>query len=215
MSDTEILQEPWARVSRQREGATFGIWVFLATEALFFGALFLTYAIGRIENPAGFVAAGRETDVFYGTLNTAILLTSSLTMAVASQAAAEGEAALHRLVVWCLGATVLLALAFLVVKGFEYREDVEKHLVPGRDFAIVERGAQIFFALYWIITGVHAIHVSVGIVLISRLWIMAATRRMKVEKNPQIEVAGLYWHFVDIVWIFVYPLIYLPGRATG
>src|SRR5947209_14588160 len=116
--------------SRQHSAGKFGIWVFLASELLFFGALMLTYTVCRIEHMDAFAAAGRETNVWYGTINTAILLTSSLTMAVASQAAGSGEAP-RRLIVWCLLATAVLGLAFLVVKGFEYKEDIEKHLVPG------------------------------------------------------------------------------------
>lgn len=209
---TGLLKEPWKYFERQREAGTFGIWVFLASEALFFGALILTYTVCRLENIEAFAAAGRETDIWYGTINTGILLTSSLTMAVASQAAAS-SGGFRRLVLGCLAATAALGLAFLVVKGFEYKEDIEKHLVPGARFALKETAAQLFFGLYWIVTGVHAIHLTIGMVMVIRLTLLGYFRNIRLDRNPEIEVTALYWHLVDIVWIFLYPLIYLPGRA--
>ena len=209
---TGLIREPWENFGRQREAGKFGIWVFLASEVLFFGALILTYAVCRIEHSAAFAAAGRETNIWYGTANTAILLSSSLTMAMASQAAAARQQ-FRRLVLGCLLATALFGVAFLVVKGFEYKEDIDKHLVPGSHFALPEAGAQLFYGLYWLVTGVHAIHLSIGIVLVSRLALLGYRRKMELRENPEIEVTALYWHLVDIVWIFLYPLIYLPGRA--
>ena len=207
---TNVLQPPWNELSRQREGATFGIWVFLASELLFFGSLLLLYTAYRIANPDAFIAAGRETDLWYGTVNTAVLMTSSLTMAVAAQAA---EADMRRLTIWCLGATMALGVMFLVFKGFEYAEDIEKGLVPGPNFALKEPAAQIFFALYWIMTAIHAIHLSIGLGLVGRLAVFGALRRVQLRENPQVEVTALYWHLVDVIWIILYPLIYLPGRA--
>jgi cytochrome c oxidase subunit 3 len=206
-----VLKEPWPDLGRQREGATFGIWVFLASELLFFGALLLTYTVYRIGNPQAFAAAARETDIFYGTVNTAVLLTSSLTMAVAAQAA---ETDMKRLVVGCLAATAAFGLTFLVLKGFEYAEDIEKHLVPGPGFALKQPAAQIFFALYWVLTGIHAIHLTIGIGLVSRLALLGRRGTMVLRDNPQVEVTALYWHLVDVIWIVLYPLIYLPGRAS-
>ena len=169
MSDTTgLLREPWEYLERQRDAGTFGIWVFLASEVLFFGALLLTYTVCRAGHPDAFAAAGRETNIWYGTINTAVLLTSSLTMAVASQAAASGSHFRH-LVIACLAATAALGLAFLMIKGFEYKEDFDKHLVPGAQFALKEAGAQLFYGLYWLVTGVHAIHLAIGIVLVIRL----------------------------------------------
>jgi cytochrome c oxidase subunit 3 len=214
MSETSsLLREPWESFERQRAAGRFGIWVFLASEILFFGALLLTYTVCRIDNAPAFAAAARETNVVYGTLNTGILLTSSLTMAVASQAAASRQG-MRSLIVACLAATAAFGLAFLVVKGFEYREDIEKHLVPGAHFALHQRGTQIFFGLYWLITGVHAVHLSIGIVLVTRLAVLGHWRMTELDANPELEVTALYWHLVDVIWIFLYPLIYLPGRAT-
>jgi len=207
---TNVLQPPWDELSRQREGATFGIWVFLASELLFFGSLLLLYTAYRVANPDAFIAAGRETDLWYGTVNTAVLMTSSLTMAVAAQAA---EADMRRLTIWCLGATMALGLMFLAFKGFEYAEDIEKSLVPGTTFALKEPAAQIFFALYWIMTAIHAIHLSIGLGLVGRLAIFGALRHVQLRENPQVEVTALYWHLVDVIWIILYPLIYLMGRS--
>jgi cytochrome c oxidase subunit 3 len=134
-------------------------------------------------------------------------------MAVASQAAAAGRH-FRRLVIGCLASTAALGLAFLVVKGFEYKEDIDKHLVPGAHFALHEVGAQLFYGLYWLVTGVHAIHLTIGIVLVIRLATLGYLKKLRLEDNPEIEVTALYWHLVDVIWIFLYPLIYLPGRVT-
>lgn len=206
----KVLRKPWNDLSQQRDAATFGIWVFLASEALFFGSLLLLYAVDRISHPQAFIMAGRETDIWYGTINTAVLLTSSLTMAVAAQAA---TADMRRLALWCLAATVALGALFLVLKGFEYAEDLEKNLWPGSDFALKARGTQLFFALYWTLTGVHAIHLTIGMVLIGRLIALGGLGRIRLRENPQVEVTALYWHLVDVIWIILYPLIYLLGRS--
>jgi cytochrome c oxidase subunit III len=205
-----VLKKPWHELSRQREGATFGIWVFLASEALFFGSLLLLYSIDRISHPQAFIMAGRETDIWYGTINTAVLMTSSLTMAVAAQAA---EVDMRRLAIWCLAATAAFGMIFLVLKGFEYAEDLRKNLWPGPNFALKAPAAQLFFALYWILTGIHAVHLTIGLGLIGRLVVMGARRRIQLRENPQVEVTALYWHLVDVIWIILYPLIYLMGRS--
>jgi cytochrome c oxidase subunit 3 len=207
----KALQPPWKVLSRQREGATFGIWVFLASELLFFGSLLLLYTAYRMANPDVFIIAGRETDLWYGTVNTAVLMTSSLTIAVAAEAA---ESDMRRLTIWCLAATVALGLMFLVFKGFEYAEDIQKKLVPGfADFPLKQPAAQIFFALYWIMTAIHAVHLSIGLGLVGRLALFGALRRVQLRENPQVEVTALYWHLVDVIWIILYPLIYLMGRS--
>lgn len=208
-AEASLVREPWHGLDRQREAAAFGIWVFLASELLFFGALILTYTAGRIAHPDAFAAAARETDIWYGTINTAVLLTSSLTMAVAADAA---ETHRTRSTLPCLAVTAALGLAFLVLKGFEYAEDIRHHLVPGAGFALPEAAAQLFFALYWVMTAVHAVHLTIGIGLVGRL-IVLGWRGLPLGGNPQVEVTALYWHLVDVIWIVLYPLIYLPGRA--
>ena len=124
------------------------------------------------------------------------------------------DACFRRLILGCLAATATLGFAFLIVKGFEYKEDIDKHLVPGAQFALKQSAAQLFFALYWIVTAVHGIHLTIGIVMVSRLALLGYLERQPLDANPEIEVTALYWHLVDIVWIFLYPLIYLPGRAS-
>jgi len=218
------LREPWSELEAgpaeefrlQRGGATFGIWVFLASEVLFFAAFFLVYTATRIAHPQAFEAAGARTDIVYGTANTAILLTSSLTMAMASQGAekAAEQGAFRRLTLGCLAATVALGLAFLVVKGFEYREDIAKHLVPGARFALAQAPAQLFFGFYWLVTLVHATHLGIGLGLVGRLLAKGWRDPRFLPRNPQVEVTALYWHLVDLVWILLYPALYLPGRSA-
>jgi cytochrome c oxidase subunit 3 len=203
------LREPWTRLSRQREAATFGMWVFLTSELLFFSGMILIYAACRYLQPAGFLAAARETNVWFGTINTMVLLTSSFAMAVAAQA---GDAKLRRLAIACLAATVALGLAFLTIKGFEYREDIHEHLLPGAGFAIATPGAQLFFSVYWVMTGVHAIHLSIGIALVGRLILETARRELPLS-SPEIQATALSWHLVDVIWIILYPLLYLGGRS--
>lgn len=206
MTDS-ALREPWESLADQRGNARFGIWIFIASEVLFFGALVMAYAFVRALHPGAFAAAARETDLWYGAPNTAILITSSFTMAMAARAADLG---LGRLAARCLAATAALGTAFLVVKGFEYREDLAEHLLPGQDFKLAQPAAQIFWSFYWAATAIHAVHLSIGIGLVARLaWLLG--RGKLAPRSPQIEVTSLYWGFVDIVWIMLFPLIYLSG----
>lgn len=213
MSDASpLLHEPWSRLTTQREAGKFGIWIFLGSEVVFFGALFLGYSVCRYQNPAAFIAAARETNIWYGTANTFVLLTSSLTMAMAAQAS-DARVGLRRVILWSLALTALLGVAFLVIKGFEYEEDIDKGLVPSASFKLALPAAQIFFAFYWTTTAVHAVHLSIGIALVVRLWLVGLRRKAPLDGNPQLQVTALYWHLVDLVWIFLYPILYLPGRA--
>jgi cytochrome c oxidase subunit 3 len=188
------------------------MWVFLVGEVLLFSGLFAGYGLYRGLYPAGFLAAGRETDIVYGTINTVILMTSSLTIAVAGRAARAkvGQLAWRLLVV-----TFFLGLSFLVLKGFEYREDVQKHLLPGSGFAPLQPGAQIFFSYYWIMTGVHAVHVTCGLIAVLRLIVVSRTNFAWLSGSASEDATALYWHLVDIIWIVLYPLLYLVGRAHG
>ena len=191
---------------------SFGIWVFLGSEVMFFSGALLAYAVYRHLYPAEFAAAAREAAIVYGSVNTALLLTSSLTMAAAAEGA---RARLRRLTLACLAVTVLLGLAFLVVKGFEYRKDLDEQLWPGPGFKLADKPpAQIFWAFYWLATGVHALHLTIGIAVVTTL-LVQAWRRTRPLGNPAFEGVGLYWHFVDLVWVFLYPLIYLVGRSSA
>ncbi len=208
LASEPALPEQWETIEEEQEAASFGMWLFLATELLFFGGLFLCYTVYRITNTDGFLAGARETDIRLGTINTVILLTSSLTMVMAVQG---GRAGLRGLVWKCLAATALLGAAFLAVKGYEWSEDISRHLVPNAHFPIAIKGASMFFALYWVMTGLHGIHLTIGVAIVARLaWLMRGRTSLKI---PDLITIGLYWHFVDTVWIFLYPLLYLSGRA--
>ena len=163
----DALREPWSELSRQREAATLGMWLFLMSEMLFFGALFMAFSFSRALDPAAFAEAARHAEIAYGAANTAVLVTSSLTITIAVRAA---DAAHGRLAARLLAATAVLGVAFLVIKGFEYRDDLRHHLFPGHDFALGRNATQIFWAFYWAMTGVHAIHLTVGVALVLRLF---------------------------------------------
>jgi cytochrome c oxidase subunit 3 len=211
MSETSsAVREPWENLARQREAVSFGVWAFLASEVLFFGGLFLGYAIYRHAYPEAFILAAKETDIVYGTLNTIILMTSSLTMAIAVRAA---ERELRRATVICLLATLALGACFLVVKGFEYRDDIAKGFVPGPHFSLQPAQTQIFWAFYWVMTGVHAIHLTIGIGAVSTITYLLVRRRVAPE-SPMFEAVALYWHLVDVIWVVLLPLLYLVGRNT-
>jgi len=207
------LQEQFDELPQQKEAATLGMWAFLATEVLFFGAMFMSYIAYRHAYPHAFAEASHHTIVLFGTINTAILLTSSLTVVFALHAVRENDIKwLFRFLV----VTVLFGLAFLAVKGLEYHADLEEHLWPGPHFKPeLPPQAQIFWFLYWVMTGVHALHVTVGIVLLSIMaWMTSRGKFSSLYHNP-VEMTALYWHFVDIIWIFLYPLLYLIQRYSS
>jgi cytochrome c oxidase subunit III len=194
------------------ETVDLGMWVFLASEVLFFGVLFVAYAMTRLRFPDAFAAAGHRTSLALGTLNTVVLLTSSLTMALAVQREAVGRRSAAAVL---LGVTAALGLLFAGVKTFEYHADYVEHLVPALDFRFdptYAAGARLFFWLYFALTGVHALHLAIGIALtlLAVRWLRAADAR---QHGGRIRVVGLYWHFVDVVWIFVFPCLYLVSRA--
>ena len=159
-AESQVLREPWPTRERQREAATFGLWVFLGSEVLFFGGILFAYAVLRVTHADAFQTAAREAAVIYGTINTVILLTSSLAMAIADAAVTGRRETLARGAIW---AALMLGLAFLVVKGFEYAKDISEDLVPGPDFKFGRGPEQIFWAFYWIVTVIHAIHVTIGL----------------------------------------------------
>jgi cytochrome c oxidase subunit III len=206
------LAHHFDNLAQQKEASTLGMWVFLITEILFFGGLFLSYSVYRATYPGAFAAASHEMIVWAGTLNTAVLITSSLTMAMAVHSAQTGN---RRLLLIFLSLTILLGLVFLGVKAYEYTTEYREHHVPGFGFefeAEYFRQAQIFFSLYFVMTGLHAIHMIVGIGIMSVMWYWSYAGIIDTDYASPIEISGLYWHFVDIVWIFLFPLLYLIGR---
>ena len=186
-----------------------GMWVFLASEVLFFGGLFVAYLYGRMAWPQGWAAGSRHTDVVLGTVNTALLLTSSAAIALA--VACEEDARQRRWTARLLALTAALGTAFLAIKGVEWHAEWREHLFPGPAFALGVAGAQEFFALYFVMTGLHAVHMVAGIATLATLAAGRARDRDWARAN-HIEIAALYWHFVDLVWIFLYPLLYLVER---
>jgi len=210
MSDvSRALQEPWPDLAVQREGVHFGIWVFLASEILFFSGLFITYAVYRSFNAQAFAEAARHTELFYGTLNTGLLLTSSLTMTVALRAA---NARLRGITLAALALTVLLGLAFLFCKGLEYHDDLTKNLFPGAGFPLSPPATELFWMLYWIMTGIHAVHLSAGIAVVIVVIVLFRRQVIPVQGST-MEGVATYWHFVDSIWLVLYPLLYLVGRS--
>jgi cytochrome c oxidase subunit 3 len=199
-------------LAQQTEATTLGMWVFLVTEVLFFGGLFATYMIYRSWYPDAFAVASHELDVVLGTTNTVVLITSSLTMALAVHAAQLGQ---RKLLMTFLILTMILGGVFLGIKSVEYYHKFVEHHIPGPGFQFEKeyfRNAQIFFSLYFVMTGLHAIHmiIGIGIMLVMLWWSWNGT--ITAEYSSPIEISGLYWHFVDIVWIFLFPLLYLIGR---
>jgi cytochrome c oxidase subunit 3 len=207
-----LLAHHFQSMPQQHEAATFGMWVFLVTEVLFFGGLFTTYTIYRATASEAFRTASHDLDITLGGINTAILIGSSLTMAMAVRSAQTSR---RKALIAFMLLTVLLGTAFLGIKAVEYSHKFHDHLVPGPHFQMPgghARQVEIFFSLYFIMTGLHATHMVVGIGI--ALWMLRPIwrGRYSAEWYAPVENFGLYWHFVDIVWIFLFPLLYLIGR---
>lgn len=200
---------------QQHEASWLGMWIFLATEVMFFGGMFLGYTIYRSVNPQAFSSASNHLDVWLGTINTAVLICSSFTMALAVRAAQLGQG---KIVIIFLVLTVVLGSAFLGIKFTEYHVKFAEHLVPGSTFAFAgahAAAAELFFSLYFAMTGMHALHMIIGLGLLATLIVKSARGRFSRSYYTPVEMVGLYWHFVDIIWIFLFPLLYLVGRHAG
>jgi cytochrome c oxidase subunit III len=206
------LAHQFDNLEQQREAVTLGMWIFLATEVLFFGGMFTAYAVYRSLYPLAFAEVSRQLDIVLGTINTVVLICSSFTMVLAVYGAQTGR---RRMLALFLALTIILGLAFLGIKFDEYHEKFQEHHVPGPSFSYPGphgRQAEMFFSLYFAMTGLHALHMIIGIGLLSVLLVMAWRGRFTPEYHNPIELSGLYWHFVDVIWIFLYPLLYLIGR---
>jgi len=210
------LQAPYRDLDQQRETATLGMFVFLLTELMMFGGLFCSYLVYRTLYFPSFLEASRHMDLTIGAVNTAVLICSSLSMALGVRAAQQGR---RKTIVLCLVITLLFGCAFLALKGVEYHHHWRVHEVPGINFdfsssvPLVDVGkVQLFFALYFIMTGLHALHMLIGIGLVTWITIEAHKGRYSPAYHNPVENVGLYWHFVDIVWIYLFPLLYLISR---
>jgi cytochrome c oxidase subunit 3 len=214
-SETLALRVQFDSAEQQKDASTLGMWIFLITEVMFFGGMFLAYTIYRSLYPEVFAAASRSLNVYIGAANTVVLLCSSFTMVLAVRAAQLGQ---RKGIILFLILTLLLGGIFLGVKAFEWEEKFAEHHVPGRAFHLegvpeASQGqAQLFFSLYFAMTGLHALHMVVGVGILSVLIWQARRGRFSDVYMTPVDVSGLYWHFVDIVWIFLFPLLYLIDR---
>jgi len=218
-ADSGLVEHQFDTPAQQREASTLGMWGFLATEVLFFGGLITSYSIYRFMYPREWKAGSQLLEHFTflkistGAWNTAVLLTSSLTVALAVHAARIGN---RRRLIQMLGATMVLGFMFLAIKLMEYRHEWVEHLFPGQRFGPAEwpgnvrHGSfQLFWVHYFILTGIHATHMLIGLGLFSYLIVHAWRGRYTARRHSEVDIIGLYWHFVDLVWIFLFPLLYL------
>ena len=208
------LRHHFDDTAQQLESSTLGMWVFLLTEIMFFAGMFGGYTVYRNLYPDAFASTSHFMNVTMGAFNTVVLISSSLTMALAVRSAQLGN---KKALIWFLVFTLILGCVFLVVKYFEYHEKWMDHHIPGPGFRYEDaryfHQAQILFFLYFAMTGMHAMHMIVGAGLLTTLIVMAARNRFSAAWYTPVEMIGLYWHFVDIVWIFLFPLLYLIGRT--
>jgi cytochrome c oxidase subunit III len=214
------LRHHFVDLPAQREASSLGMWLFLVTEVLFFGGMFTAYVVYRSTYRTAFEGASNLLDITLGAINTGVLIMSSLTMALAVWAASVGK---KKLIILFLLATIALGSAFLGIKVVEYKQKFEHHEVPGPHFVVphnekthevLPRQSEMFFSLYFCMTGLHALHMIIGVGLLTWLIVKARADAFSPRYYTPVDNVGLYWHFVDIVWIFLFPLLYLLGRHT-
>jgi cytochrome c oxidase subunit 3 len=209
---TLALRHQFDDVDQQKDASTLGMWLFLATEVLFFGGMFCCYTVYRSIYPAAFGLASNHLNVILGAVSTAVLIVSSFTMACSVNSAATGA---RKALVAFLATTILFGLTFLAIEMSEWHMIYKEGLMPGFNFTYheIDPGhVQLFFCMYFAMTGLHASHVTIGVVLLSVMAIRAVRGAFSPAYYTPIEVSGLYWHFVDLVWIFLFPLYYLIAR---
>lgn len=206
------LQHHFDTMQQQKEASTLGMWLFLLTEVLFFGGIFFAYMLYRLWYFDAFAEASRDLDLMLGGFNTVVLIGSSLTMAFAVRSAQTGSSS--GTVRWLI-LTMILGAVFLGVKVVEYSHKFEVGHVPGPNFHSTSQWAaqeQIFYSLYFTMTGLHAVHMIVGIAILAYITLKAAQDKYSESYHTPVEMTGLYWHFVDLVWIYLFPLLYLVER---
>ena len=209
---TLALREQFDDVVQQKESSTLGMWLFLSTEVLFFGGMFCCYTVYRSLYPAAFGAASNHLSSMWGGVSTAVLICSSFFMACAVNSGATGK---KKHIAPYLAITILFAAAFLAIEMSEWYALYHEGLMPGFNFTFHEGDyshVQMFFCLYFSMTGLHASHVTVGIGILTVMLIRAARGGFSAEYYTPVEISGLYWHFVDLVWIYLFPLYYLVAR---
>ncbi len=217
--ETLDLRVQFDTAEQQKDASTLGMWIFLITEIMFFGGMFLAYTIYRSTYPTVFAVASTSLNAPIGAANTCILLLSSFTMVMAVRA---GQLGSQKAIIWFLIVTLIFGFAFLGVKAYEWNEKFEEHHIPGQAAFHLEglpqsdQGhAQLFFSLYFAMTGLHALHMVIGAGILIFLVIKAREGVYTANYYTPVDVAGLYWHFVDIIWIFLFPLLYLIDRHLG
>ena len=220
----KALQHHFDNMEQQREAGSIGMWVFLVTEIMFFGGLFLAYLLYRYKYPMAFATGSNHLDWKLGGINTIVLIVSSLTMALAVYYAQTGA---RRLQISFLVITMILGATFLGVKAVEYHKKYEDNLIPARGVFhwdekenklppnVTAEQVQMFYWIYFAMTGLHALHMIIGLGILGFLVYFSWRGRYSPEYHAPVEVSGLYWHFIDIVWIFLFPLLYLLGRHLG
>ena len=226
-SDIQIaehaLQHHFADMEQQRETSTFGMWMFLLTEIMFFGGLFCAYLVYRASYYQAFVEGSQKMNITLGAINTAVLICSSLTMALAVRAVQTGKS--KGAIALLLLLTMLFGFGFLGIKAVEYHEHWENHEFPGPHFHFQTENpahpatdpvhTEIYFSLYWAMTGLHALHMIIGIGLVTWILIVAMRSGYGPSYYSPVENVGLYWHFVDLVWIYLFPMLYLISKKHG
>lgn len=208
-SHSRFQQHHFVDAEQQFDAAKMGMWVFLVTEILMFGGLFAAYIVYRLWYPELFVLASEELNTLWGGVNTLVLIGSSLTVAMAIKSAQLNQ---KRNIAINLGITLVLAGIFMLIKYFEYTHKFELGIFPGKFYAfegIDHPKANVFFSLYYLMTGLHGIHVTIGMGLMTWLLVRARKGHFDSEYYTPVEITGLYWHLVDIIWIFLFPLFYL------
>jgi cytochrome c oxidase subunit 3 len=218
-AETLELREQFDTAEQQKDASTLGMWLFLITEIMFFGGMFAAYTVYRGAYPEVFAIASSSLNEIIGAVNTGVLLLSSFTMVMAVRAGQLGQ---RNMIVLFLILTLFFGGIFLGVKAYEWNEKFQEHHIPGQASFHLEgvspdqQGhAQLFFSLYFAMTGLHALHMVIGVGLISFLIWQARKGTYSATYFTPVDVAGLYWHFVDVIWIFLFPLLYLIDRHLG
>jgi cytochrome c oxidase subunit III len=212
--ETLALREQFDTAYQQRDASTLGMWIFLITEVMFFGGMFAAYTIYRSAYPTVFAIASSSLNVTIGAINTCVLLLSSFTMVMAVRAGQLGQ---RKLIIFFLILTLFFGCIFLGVKAYEWTEKYEEHHMPGQvafhlEGTDLQGPAKLFFSLYFAMTGLHAMHMVVGVGILTFLSLETRKGRYSTEYYTPVDISGLYWHFVDVVWIFLFPLLYLIDR---